>query len=413
MAKSGSKRLTNSKIWGAPIEIRTSGDGTRKISWLELFYDLVYVIAISNITSYFSGHISIDGFLDYAYLILIIFWSWLNGSFYHDYTGNIGVRSRFITLWQMMFVAALIVCFSSPPNKMYFRSTIALMLLQGYVIYFWFSLNFYNRERIKPNMIYILFYSIALILEGVTLFFINKTEYIYQVRIIFYTSLVFNYAAPFFAYKSLLSSFGEIDLSDSMLERLGLLVTIVFGETVLAVVDGISKIEVFDFDMWILFALCMLIVFILWWIFFDLTANHKAKKGFIKLNLLEYAYIPVVMSLGIISVEFQQIFKFYKLHDLDALKIHQFYFGIIISVFLLSTNIISRFLDYDKENMKPLKMLRMGVMIIAIVIGLVTYWIAGWEIFHFMVVLMALLAVIVVLIVRNWIVYGEIQAEKI
>jgi low temperature requirement protein LtrA len=39
----------------------------RKVSWLELFYDLVFVVVISELTSYLSGHVSLGGVLGLSY----------------------------------------------------------------------------------------------------------------------------------------------------------------------------------------------------------------------------------------------------------------------------------------------------------------------------------------------------------
>jgi low temperature requirement protein LtrA len=52
----------------------------RRISWLELFYDLVYVIVISRVTHYLALHPGRAGLFDYAYLFAMIFWGWYNGS---------------------------------------------------------------------------------------------------------------------------------------------------------------------------------------------------------------------------------------------------------------------------------------------------------------------------------------------
>ncbi|HET7116096.1 MAG TPA: low temperature requirement protein A, partial [Hanamia sp.] len=78
--------LSSKSWWGAPKKFSTQ-KVERKISWLELFYDLVYVIAISTITHYVAQQFSINALLDYFYLFVIIFWGWLNGSLYHDLHG--------------------------------------------------------------------------------------------------------------------------------------------------------------------------------------------------------------------------------------------------------------------------------------------------------------------------------------
>lgn len=65
-----------------------------------------------------------------------------------------------------------------------------------------------------------------------------------------------------------------------MLERLGLLTIILFGELVLGVVNGVIGIHTFDFSLWLNFALAMTIAFALWWIFFTVIAAREAKDNF-------------------------------------------------------------------------------------------------------------------------------------
>jgi low temperature requirement protein LtrA len=106
----------------------------------------VYVIAISRITHLFAAHPGAAGLLDYSYLFIMIFWGWLNGSIYHDLHGSPGIRTRLMTLWQMMAVAALIVCLDSPQDGMLFRTTIALMVLQLFITYLWWSVAFTTKR---------------------------------------------------------------------------------------------------------------------------------------------------------------------------------------------------------------------------------------------------------------------------
>jgi len=61
--------IGSSAWWGAPKKFDREIK-ERRISWLELFYDLVYVIAIARITHHLSHHISIYDFLEYASLFI-------------------------------------------------------------------------------------------------------------------------------------------------------------------------------------------------------------------------------------------------------------------------------------------------------------------------------------------------------
>ena len=300
-------KQTNANIWWGPPKKFTTSLEERKISWLELFYDLVYVIAISKITHHLAAHPDFSGLLDYIYLFIMIFWGWLNGSMYHDLHGSPGIRTRFMTLWQMMIVAALIVTLSSESDKILFRSGIALMVMQIYITYLWWSVGIYDKEHRKLNVPYTICYLASFVLLFLTLFL--KQPYI---RIAFYASLLLNYLPPFLNTSRLRKKNIEISLSSSMTERLGLFTIIIFGEAVLGVINGTAALNNVNFQIWINFGLGILIVFALWWLFFSLIADREGRKGFLNGTFVELAYIPSLMSLGMIGAAFSGLFQSFE-----------------------------------------------------------------------------------------------------
>lgn len=403
--------LTNSKIWGAPKKFGNT-NGERKISWLELFYDLVYVIAISKLTAYFSLHSDFNGFLDYVYVFGFVYWGWLNGSLYHDFTGNNGLRSRFITLWQMLLVAILIVSFSSSPDKIFFRTTIATMCLQLYITYIWFSLNFYNKDSRRGNIPYTVLYLISFCLMGFTLFFPVGEKRPFSIRAVFYVALILNFIPPFFSVRILKMRNLDISLSASMMERLGLIVTIVFGEVVLSVINGISDAKDLNFENILVFALGIVITFILWWIFFDLIGNREAKKGFANATFIELSFIPALMVLGMVAVSFHDIYLAYFQHNLSKMGEFQETFGLRVAIFLSSILLITYFLNFEAEDKRPGLQLRGVIYLCVIAILLFTKIIHGLSLIDYFLLILGILSIIVVFIVRIWLIYGEIQAEK-
>ncbi len=221
--------------WGAPRKFdRPETD--RRVSWLELFYDLVYVIAISRITNQLSLHISADGFLEFICLFILIFWGWLNGSLYHDLHGSEGLRTRLMTLWQMMIIAALAVLFGQPAAKHYFNITVVFMIMQIYITYMWWSIGFYDRSHRRYNKPYTILYLTALALMALSLVVPES-----WLKLILPLILICNYAPPFVTHTLLRRDSTDLDLSASMFERLGLFAIIIFGEVVLGVVNGIGR----------------------------------------------------------------------------------------------------------------------------------------------------------------------------
>ena len=60
----------------------SAGAHERKITWLELFYDLVYVATLIQIGNALSEDITLNGFLRFAIVFIPVWWAWTGITFY-------------------------------------------------------------------------------------------------------------------------------------------------------------------------------------------------------------------------------------------------------------------------------------------------------------------------------------------
>ena len=377
-------RFGKSATWWGPPKKFDPHFQERRISWLELFYDLIYVIAISRITHHLAMHISFEGFLQYACLFFLIFWGWLNDSLYYDIHGSEGLRTRLMTLWQVMIIAALAVTIDQPSPTAYVNTTIVFMIMQLYITYLWWSVGLYDRSHRRYNRPYTILFLLALALMVLSLFVPRP-----WVKLIAIIVIVCNYTPPFIAHRLLRKSSLNLSLSSSMAERLGLFTIIVFGEVVLGVVNGISKVNDLNFSTWLNFALALSIVFALWWIFFAMTSNRNAKTGFVNATLLELLCIPTLMSLGLIAARFSYLFD-PKETDLSLNII----FCSAIATFLTGISLMMGLLIYA-EIFNPIKKsARRSLLVTALVL-------IGWSLVNLKLdTIYHLIAVIVILLVE-------------
>lgn len=340
------KRRDEAPIWwGAPKKFTTENTD-RKVSWLELFYDLVYVIAISRITHHLTGHFDLSTLVEYLYFFPLIFWGWLNGSLYHDLHGAEGLRTRLMTLWQMMIVAALVITLDSDPSKRVFNITIVLLIMQLYITYQWWSVGIYDKAHRRLNRPWTVIYMLSFILM-VSTFFVQES----WMRILFFSALLLNYLPPFLLHWLRKSDARSLSLSSSMSERLGLFTIIIFGEVIVGVVNGMSVLQDLSFPLWTNFALSVSIVFALWWIFFTLVSDRDCKKGILYSSILEILYIPTLMALAIIGISFDQFFEA-AMNDTHHLEQLIRIFGICLGIFLAGITAMSFLLHYPTYSEK-------------------------------------------------------------
>jgi len=380
-------RIITSAWWGPPKKFDPHFE-KRSISWLELFYDLVYVIAISRITHHLAMHMSVDGFWQYDCLFILVFWGWLNGSLYYDLHGNRGLRTRLMTLWQVMIIAALAVTIDQPSPTWYVNATIAFMIMQLFITYAWWSVGFYDKSHRRYSRPYTILFLLALALMALSLCVPRPFAKFIVIAII-----ICNYSPPFIANVLLRRSSLVLNLSSSMAERLGLFTIIVFGEVVLGVVNGIGKVNNLDFSAWLNFAFAISIVFALWWIFFTLTSNRNAKSGFVVATSLELLCIPTLMSLGLIAARFSYLF--------DSNEINQslnIVFNCAVAAFLIGINLMMGLLEYHDIFRSIERPVRMSLLVTAVVLigcSLVNFKLDTQ--YHLLVVLAILIAEIICL----------------
>jgi low temperature requirement protein LtrA len=359
------KNLSSQSWWGAPKKFSTEKI-ERKISWLELFYDLVYVIAISTITHYMAQQFSLNALLDYLYLFVIIYWGWLNGSLYHDLHGSEGLRTKLMTLWQMMIVAALVITLHSKPQHLLFNATIVLLIMQIYIIYLWWSVGWYDKEHRSLNKPYTIIYLISFGLILATLFVGEP-----YIRILFYITLILNCSPPFVTYLILKRRTNALSLSPSMTERLSQFTIIVFGEVVLGVINGIIETRDLHVSTWVQFVLAISIVFALWWLFFTIVSDRQCRAGLLNSSIFELLFVPTLIGLGILGATFSDLFKSFNEAGTQAIWIKTA-FGFSISLFLFGIWAMMSFLIYPDRYIPFKKVASKALIVTAILIGIFT-----------------------------------------
>ena len=382
--------------WGPPKKFSTEFED-RKVSWLELFYDLVYVIAISRITHHLAEHPDVTGLLDYTYFFVMIFWGWLNGSLYHDLHGTSGVRTSLMTLWQMMIVAGLVVTVNNSGENMLFNITICVMIMQLYITYLWWSVGIYDKVHRRLNRPWTVIYLSSLALMILTLYL--EQPYI---RIVFYLTLVLNYLPPFVVQNLLRRESSDFNLSSSMAERMGLFTIIIFGETILGVVTGTSELGKLNWEVWINFGLSIMIVFALWWIFFSLVSDRPCRPGYVNSHKMELLYIPTLMGLGVTGVAFSSLFQGHTHPETENAYLLKVGFGVAMCLFLTGITLMLTFLEYPDGYQNSKRSIQKRLAITIAVLLLATCLNIVLDLGIYLMIVLGVLVIFILTVQASW-----------
>lgn len=401
-------KITNSEWWGAPKKFNTE-DYERRITWLELFYDLVYVLVIAKLTHNLSHDLSWHGLIDYCFFFTMVFWSWLNGSLYHDLHGAEGLRTRLMTLWQILIAAALIITLGNHSETFLRNNILCLIIMQVFITYQWWSIGIYDPLHRRLNRPYTIFFLISLSLLFAGLFIPSPLNYLFL-----FTALILNLAPPFLLSFIVKRESMNLQISRSMTERLGQVTIILFGEVIAGVINGAGSEPNFSLKYWLNFVLAIAIVFALWWLFFTLVSDRKCKRGFLQSSTLELIYVPTLIALGLLGLGFYLLFtRFYSAGE--SVIAPQIIIGGAIALFFFCIFLISYLLEYPEQYQNLKKRVQFNLFVFAIffsvLITILSY--LKMPLFGFLLLVLTLIIIEITYLNYLWYaVYSQIESNK-
>ena len=239
----------------------SSGDeGIRHATWLELFFDLVFVVAVAELGSYLHHHLTIQDIFAFAGLFLIVWWVWLSYSYYADLFDTEDVVSRLMLIAAMFIIIFLAQSADDALAGSSFAFAVSLFALRGILTVFYLRAQQNSGEEHK----FIHFLTVSNVLTtfilGVSLLVPAPGRFG-----LWGAAVITNLGAVVVIYTVL----DVVVVQTSHLpERLGLMTILVLGETILAVSFGTS-IRAPDAETLTVGALGFLVAVSVWWIYFQ------------------------------------------------------------------------------------------------------------------------------------------------
>jgi len=231
----------------------------RKASWLELFYDLAFVVAVAMLGQRLLDDFSLTGFLTYAGLFVAVWWAWVSYTFFADRYDTDDVGQRVLAVFQMVAIVLLATSLTGDTNStVAFAVTYAMaqtaivlmyarayrhvpetrQLVRGYLIGFGTSASIWLVSAAVPEPWRFWMWATALTLSFATPYRLRKVQ-------------------------------AGVPLDASHLpERFGLFTILVLAESLVAVVMGLSH-EGWHLAPVATAVLGVLVAVGLWWLYFD------------------------------------------------------------------------------------------------------------------------------------------------
>lgn len=266
----------------------------RHASWLELFYDLVFASAVSEIGhSLYVNNNSIVEFLGTISLFVPVWWAWMGVTFYAARFETDDVIHRIFVLLQMMGAAALTINIHGALAETSSNFAISYGAIRGFLV-----IEYLRTGRRIP--------AASKFANGLARGFLISTI-LWLLSAIVPTPIRFMIWALAIAVDmstAILVQRKHVQLTPNIFhlpERMGLFTLIVIGETVFGLVASLSEHE-WDVESIISIGAGLTISFTLWWMYFDnvegspIRAFRERGRARIYIAWI-YLHLPLVVGL--------------------------------------------------------------------------------------------------------------------
>ncbi len=155
--------------WQPPRNIRDREE-ERRVTFLELFYDLVYVVFIAELPRTLAGHVNLAGGGGFVFMFVTVWVAWMNGSMSHDLHGNDDIRTRVFTFLQMFTVAAMAVFAHSALGEGSMGFALSFAAYQLILTWLWWCTGVYDPNHRPLSQPYSLAFLISTLLFVASVF---------------------------------------------------------------------------------------------------------------------------------------------------------------------------------------------------------------------------------------------------
>jgi low temperature requirement protein LtrA len=311
----------------------------RSVGYLELFYDLVFVVFVSRITGTLAEDITARGVLDYCVLFSMLWLTWFNGSLYHELHGREDGRARSLMFTQMLLLALLAVYAgraTAEDGSSFAWVLTALLAIQTYQ---WLTVYRIDHPRFRRAAGRYLLGSAVAIVVSATAALLDDAD----ARMVAWGALL---AVAVFGFSALQllapRDTSAFHATESMVERFALFVIIVLGEVVVGVVGGLSD-GARDGRTVATGLLALAIGFGFWWTYFDLIGARLPRDTSRSLVGWLVGHLPV--TLAIAGAGAGMIGLVHHAHDARTPSANAWLIAGAVAAALAGTALLARTLD--------------------------------------------------------------------
>src|ERR687898_1777556 len=288
----------------ARASLRREAGVEQHATTLELFYDLVFVFAITQVSHLLLDHLSWDGAGQSALVLLVVWWSWNYTTWVTNELdpGSIMVRLLLIGLMLASLLMAIAIPDAFGEKALLFAGSYVAIQVGRHLFLTFVAAEPGTHERVRAGRILIWF-----VVAGV-LWIAGALADGSARTVLWLAALAVDYAAPLVTFwlpwlPRVTPEAWEVG-TEHFAERFQLFIIIALGESIVITGATTAELELTTATV-AAFALAFLATAALWWLYFNLVATIIERRlaeadNRTQLARDAYTYLHVVIVAGII-----------------------------------------------------------------------------------------------------------------
>ena len=283
------------RLWQPPARYEDRPTD-RRVTFLELFFDLVFVVVISQLGRRLALHPTWGGVGWFVFLFWAVWSSWNNGTQYHDLHGTDDVSARVFTFGQMLAVAVMAAYISDVPGPGSDGFALGFAANMLILVILWFRTGVHDPSHRSGSVPYSAAHLISAVLFLASTVVGDPTRYW-----LWACGLAIQLAGLAIAFHvwtppESQESDAVLPTTPSLIERYGLFVIIVLGEVIVGAVNGMAQLTPLTLHDVAIGILGVLVAIGLWWIYFDLVSQREPISRFTQVWI--QLHFPLVVAIG-------------------------------------------------------------------------------------------------------------------
>lgn len=332
---------------------------SKKVTWLELFSDLLFVAAIATVTSVLmhveNGEIPFGYIFKFILIFIPIWWSWVGQTLFTNRFGKDALHHRLFLILQMIFALVMIASLSTDFDSYFLPFLVGYLGLRILTAVQYMLASKIEQGSKKEVATYLgKFFWLGIVISLCSVFFDDTWRYV-----LLYLGIVVDIIVPMFGRKYLKNS--PVD-SEHLIERFSQFTTILFGEMLVGTIVIIQP-HPGDWHNILYGALFFILIISMGWQYFD-NLDFKVNKAIKSTGQrIIYGHLFILMSISMLTISIRLLFE--EKMDLTFILIFIF---MSMTTYVAATLTVFQAYRYEHMKLQKAHFIILAVLLLCFII---------------------------------------------